>query len=47
MFLLRAFVAWLALMAVEVVHSVVRTLLMAPVIGEARHGRSTAIFAGR
>jgi hypothetical protein len=33
MFLLRAFVVWLVLMAVEVLHGALRTLLLAPVVG--------------
>jgi hypothetical protein len=34
MFLLRAFVVWQALMAVEVVHGAIHTLLIAPVVGD-------------
>ena len=43
--ILRATAVWLLLIAVEVVHGIARTLLLAPVVGDFR-ARQFAVFSG-
>jgi hypothetical protein len=43
--ILRGVGVWLVIMAVEVVHGIVRTLLLAPVVGDFR-ARQIAVFTG-
>jgi hypothetical protein len=43
--ILRGVAVWLVIMAVEVVHGVARTLLLAPIVGDFR-ARQIAVFTG-
>ena len=43
--ILRGVAVWLVIMAVEVVHGIARTLLLAPVVGDFR-ARQIAVFTG-
>lgn len=45
MYLLRAFIVWLILIAVESVHGTLRELLLAPLVGDFR-ARQIAVFTG-
>jgi hypothetical protein len=45
MFLLRAFAVWLMLMAAEVIHGILRGLLLVPVVGDFR-ARQVGVFIG-
>jgi hypothetical protein len=45
MFLIRAIAVWLVLMAAEVVHGILRGLLLVPVVGDFR-ARQVGVFVG-
>lgn len=45
MFLLRAFVVWLIIIVAESIHGVVRTLLLAPIVGD-RAARQIGVLIG-
>jgi hypothetical protein len=45
MFLLRAFVVWLVIIAVETVHGILRTLLLVPMMGDLP-ARQISVFTG-
>ncbi len=45
MFVLRALVVWLVIIAVETVHGVLRNLLLAPIMGDF-HARQISVFTG-
>src|SRR4051794_8489149 len=45
MFLIRAFAVWLVLIAAEVVHGLLRALLLVPVVGDFR-ARQAGVFTG-
>ena len=45
MFLLRAFLVWLVIIAVETVHGILRTLLLVPIMGDFP-ARQVSVFTG-
>lgn len=45
MFLLRAFVVWLVIIAVETVHGILRTVLLVPMMGDLP-ARQISVFTG-